>query len=94
MSVREVNPNHRTTRAMQDNADMYAKLLCCVLWKYRHLLPPDVLITAEDLAQMQQKFSGTVGTIVVNDQSDGMHLSVVDENEAKRLAKKAGGLPS
>lgn len=91
---REVNPNHRTTRAMQDNADMYAKLLCCVLLKYADVLPRDVVITAEDLDRIQRRFNGTVGTIVVNDQRDGMHLSVVDDVEARRLAKRAGGLPS
>lgn len=91
---REVNPNHRTTRAMQDNSDMYAKLLCCVLEKYADVLPRDVVITEADLARIQRKFAGSVGTIVVNDQRDGMHLSVVDDEEARRIAKREGGLPS
>jgi hypothetical protein len=90
MSVREWNPNNPTTRRMQDNQDMYAKLLACVLWKYRDVLPADVVITEADIVEL----SGGLCALVVDDSKGRIRLSVVDHDEGARIAKRAGGLPS
>jgi hypothetical protein len=90
----EINPNNPTTRRMQDNPDMYAKLLALVLQKYRDVLPTDVVITMSDIAQISNRHRGGVGTIVVDDRSDGLHVSVVDAERAKAIARRAGGLPT
>lgn len=83
----ERNPNHRVTSALHDH---WHKLLAIVLHKHRHDLPRDVVVTAADLNAFEA--AGHIN-IVAHDKPDGLHLLLVDDAEAERLAKREGGLP-
>lgn len=90
----ERNPNNQTSSRLRDEQDMYAKLLTMLLWKYRDVLPSDVVITQSDIEAQIAAFNGTLGNIVVDDSQGRIRLSVVDDAEGRRLARKAGGLPT
>lgn len=86
--MKELNPNHIVTATMHDH---WYKLLAFVVLKY--LPGREIVITTEDIHNAMSQFKG-MPCVVANDQPDGMRISVVDEKEGRRLAKKAGGLPS
>ena len=92
------NPNNATSqRLSRDANELYAKFLTMVLWKYRDVLPDDVVITADDIARQGEHFGGTLGVVVVDDskgRKGRIRLSVVTEAEGKALSRKAGGLAS
>lgn len=83
----ELNPNHPVTAGLHDN---WHKLLLLVLFKYRDVLPKDVVIVREDLDKLLAEFEGRgMPTIFAHDRSDGLHLRVIDEEEGVRLAHES-----
>jgi hypothetical protein len=80
----ELNPNHPTTQML---SDQWAKIAAILIRKMdtRH-----VIITAEDITEL----SNTSSNIAVQELEDGLHLRLVDDVTAKRLAAENGGLPN
>lgn len=78
----ELNPNHPVTQAVHDH---WHKL--CALLMHKQGLQR-VVITAEDIKALENGAS-----IAVQEKHDGLHLFLVDEAQAKVLARKHGGLP-
>jgi len=58
-----------------------------VLWKYRDVLPSDVVITEADIDNIVRAFPD-MPTIVAHDTKDGCHLSVVSLEEGRRQMRK------
>lgn len=82
------NPNHPVVQALDDQ---WHKLAAIVLFKYRDVLPNTIVITGADIEAFIR--SGLTN-IVAHDRRDGMHLSLVNDDDGMRLAREAGGLPS
>jgi hypothetical protein len=81
------NPNHPVVRELEQQ---WHKLLGVVLHKYRDVLPNEVHITADDI----QAFSDSgLANIVAHPSGDTIRIFLVTDEEATRLARKAGGLP-
>lgn len=79
----EVNPNHPTTQAVHDQWHKIAALVM------RKLGATHVLITADDVRKM---VGGNF--IVVQELPDGLHVRMVDERTAMKLAREHGGMPN
>lgn len=82
----ELNPNHPTTSAMREQ---WHKILAFVIRKYDL---GEVVLTAEDIEAASRSAGGV--NVVVFEQPDGLHIKLVDDAEAHRLARKEGGLPT
>jgi hypothetical protein len=83
----ELNPNHGVTIEMREQ---YHKLLAFVIWKSGS---DRLVITAADLERFQNdRPDGT--NLVVEPKNDIMTLRIVTDEEGRRLARMAGGLPS
>lgn len=79
----ELNPNHGMTQAMREH---WQKVVAILVKK----LGGSVTITEEDVME-----SGTEGLfLTIEENITGFHLNLVSEKEAKRLARKNGGLPT
>lgn len=78
-----LNPNHPTTQAMED---LWHKMAALLMVKFG---TDHVVITLDDLDQLQ---GGKC--ITVQELDDGIHLTIVDEETALRLARQHGGLPA
>lgn len=81
--MRELNPNHPTTRAVSEHWHALAAVLM------RKLGTEHVVITEPDLERMKPG-----ECIVVQELHDGLHLRIVDEVTAEKLAREHGGLPT
>lgn len=79
----ELNPQHPVTQAMHDH---WHKIVGVLVHK---LGQGHIVITLDDLRAMP----ANVG-ITCQELTDGIHLRLVDEATAHRLARKEGGLPS
>ena len=79
----ELNPNHPTTQAVSNHWHKIAAILM------QRLNVDHVVITVEDV----NKLAGGGVSITIDDQPDGIHLRLVDEQIAVQMARKAGGLP-
>jgi hypothetical protein len=76
------NPHHPTTKAMDGQ---WHKLLAMAMVKLGHT---HVVLTTEDITK-----TAAAGTnITVQELSDGIHLRVVDDETAKKLARQHGGI--
>jgi hypothetical protein len=78
----EVNPNHPMTAAVREQ---WMKLCAIVVAKHGG----HVVISLQDLKAMPAGLFLTVTEL-----DDGLHLRLVDEAAAHRLARKEGGLPT
>lgn len=76
----ELNPNHAVTRLVRENWNKIAAVLV-------HKNGGHVVISSEDLAGMPDLY------MTVQELKDGLHLTLVDLQTAKRLAREHGGLP-
>lgn len=78
-----LNPNHPTTQALDGN---WHKIVAILLVKHgiNH-----TVITLDDLKTLDS--GGAFMT--VQELPDGIHLRLVDEETAHRLARENGGLP-
>lgn len=88
MSPRSLNPNHPVTQALDDH---WYKILAVVLHKYRDDLPDDVFVGPEDIRAF---VDDGLCHIVAAEKDDVIHLRIVGEAEAQRLAREAGGQPN
>jgi hypothetical protein len=86
----ELNPNHRVTAALHDQ---WHVIMAVLLHKHRHDLPRDVVITPDDIVRFQRAYPGH-GAVVAHDKKDGLHLRLVQQDEANTLAASEGGLPT
>lgn len=82
----ELNPNHKTTEAMHEQ---WHKICAILMHKFdlKH-----VCITSADIERSLKDQNGLF--ITMQELPDGLHLKMVTEEEAIRLAKKEGGLPN
>ncbi len=80
----ELNPNHPTTQQLHDQWSKIAAILI------RKMGTRHVVITQEDIIAL----SNTSSNIAVQELEDGLHLRLVDDVEARRLAAQEGGLPN
>lgn len=78
----EVNPNNPMTQAMRDEWSKIAALLMHKLGE------SDVTLTVEDLETAPPLF------IAVQGVEGGLRVRLLDEEEARELAKRSGGLPA
>lgn len=81
----ELNPNHPVVRTLHDQWHGIA----AVMVRKFGVEGNEVIITQADLARLQ---SGNC--LVVQELEDGLHLKLVDEETAVRIARKEGGLPT
>jgi hypothetical protein len=80
----ELNPNHPTTKLLRDEWHKIAALLMLKSGEHH------VVVTSDDIHQLME-----VGAnITVQELHDGLHIRLVDDATAIRLARKHGGLPS
>lgn len=77
-----LNPNHPTSRAVAEHWNRIAAILV-------YKAGGHAVITPEDINGLP----GFVG-ITVQEKPDGLHLRLVDEATAHRLARENGGLPA
>lgn len=78
----ELNPDHPVTKGLRDQ---WYKMLAIILWKHRHDLGDEVVISLEDLREFAE--SGHT-TIVADDKRDGVHVFLVNDEEAIKLARR------
>lgn len=85
--MKELNPDHPTTKGVHDH---WHKLCAIVMQK---LGVREIVITAEDVEFLASSPGGA--NIVADTRGGGevLTLRLVDDAEARRLAKEAGGLP-
>lgn len=74
----EINPEHPVLGKMRDH---YHKLLAIVMHKYKL---GEVIITSQDLGNLEASFPVGMPCILVHDKKDGIHLSLITEEEARR----------
>jgi len=79
----EMNPNHPATQAMHDQWHKVCAILMAKLGE------DHVVITMDDVRQLDPETS-----IVFQELGDGIHLRMVGPEEAERLAREHGGLPT
>lgn len=75
----ELNPRHGTTKAMREQ---WHKLLAIVMHKQK---TKHVVLKVEDIMAVQGL------NITVQELTDGIHLRLVDDATANKLAKQHGG---
>jgi hypothetical protein len=81
--MNELNPNHPVTAAVHDH---WHKIVALLIAKFDL---GHVVITQADLAKLDQG-----SAVVIKEQRDGLHVWMVNEGEAERLARQEGGLPA
>lgn len=82
----EVNPNHPVTAGMREH---WHKIVGLLLHK---LELGEVVITGEDLQAFERDHPDAV--VMIHDRRDGIHLKIITNAEAQRLAREQGGLPT
>lgn len=83
----ELNPNHATTQAVRDQWHKIAWLLM------RMMGETAVVIPASEVEKLASE-PAMAGAITIKFKDDGIHLQIVDAQEAARLAREEGGLPA
>lgn len=81
----ELNPDHPVTHGMREQ---WHKLLAILLYKYRDVLPRDVVLTSDDIRAIEQ--FDPQACVVAHDKADGLHLRVVTRREGEYLAAEFG----
>lgn len=79
----ELNPNHPVSQQMHDHWHKICALLM------RKMGRDHIVITMVDLRSFPAD-----SFMVFQELEDGLHLRLVDEAEAVRLARREGGLPT
>lgn len=82
----EANPNHPVTRAVRNEWHKIAAFLLVKLNEGR-----EVVLTLADIEAALARPGGI--NIVLHEKRDGLHIKLVGDDEAERLAREAGGLP-
>jgi hypothetical protein len=60
----------------------WSKLLTVVLWKHRDVLPPEIVITPDDVAEMA---ADPVKHVLADGRPDGVHLRLASDAEMNLL---------
>lgn len=81
--VNALNPNHPTLQAMDGQ---WAKMCCLIMQKFG---VTEVVITMADLEAAGA--DGALNCIGVQELDDGLHVTLVSEEEGLRLAALNGG---
>lgn len=84
--MKELNPNHPVTRELHDNWHKFAAIL---MHKFRLRR---IAISVEDIDRMNRDWPDGIN-IVAEPEGKIIHLTLVDNTEAERLAREEGGLP-
>lgn len=84
----EINPNHPVTSAVHDH---WHKIVAILMHKFEL---GEVVITGSDLESLRHAYPVGMPSVLLHDKADGMHIKIVTEEEARRLAAVEGGLPS
>lgn len=84
--VKEYNPNHPVTRTVHDH---WHKIVAILISRAPYNGRAE--ISEEEIAEWASKYEGSA--VVIKDAEHKLTLWLVDEEEAKRLARKEGGLP-
>jgi len=81
----EINPNNAHLKAMREH---WQKIVGILL----HKLAPgrEVIITATDVEALANISPGEIPVVVTHEQRDGIHLKLVGEREARKLAARHG----
>jgi len=79
----ELNPNHQVTRTVHDHRHKF----CALLMAKFHTT--HVVISLADLRLLSGK-----SNITVRELEDGIHLELVDDATAERLARAEGDRPA
>lgn len=85
--MHEMNPNHPVVIEMREQ---WHKLCAIMLHRFGR---SDAEITAEDIQRFTDDL-GPEGAIVCDTRGGRLVLRLVNGEQAKRLAREAGGLPS
>lgn len=83
-----LNPNHPVAKLLDTE---WHKLCAVLIEKLNHGQP--VCITEQDIERFNANHDHGCG-IVADSQPDGLHLRIVEFDEAQRLAREEGGLPA
>lgn len=81
----EINPNNAHLVAMREQ---WQKIVAILLVKFSP--GREVVITANDIESLGKVFPGEIPTVVTHEQRDGIHLKIVGEREARKLAARFG----
>jgi len=81
----EINPNNAHIQAMREH---WQKIVGILVLKFSP--GREVVITEKDIIALGNAFPGEVPTVVSHEQRDGIHLKVVGEREARKLAARYG----
>lgn len=79
----ELNPNHPMTEGVRDQWHKIVALLV------ERTPEKHVVITTADIQRLPLD-----SAVVVEDRMDGLHVYLVGMDEARKLAREAGGLPT
>jgi hypothetical protein len=79
----ELNPNHPVTQQVSDHWHKICALLMAKLGT------DHVVITLADIARMEPN-----SAITIQELHDGLHLRIVNPEQADEIARREGGLPS
>lgn len=78
--IEEINPEHPVTSKLHAE---WHKLLAVVMHKFNL---GEVVITSRDITDMEHSFPEGMPCILAHDKKDGIHLSLITEEEARRKA--------
>lgn len=81
----ELNPNNAHLRAMREH---WQKIVGILLHKFSP--GREVIITAKDIEALATISPGEIPTVVTHEQRDGIHLKLLGEREARKLAARHG----
>ncbi len=78
----ELNPNHPVT---QQVSTQWHKIVALIMHKQKL---ENVVITEKDVIAVSNM------AVSIQEYSDGIHISLISMEDAEKLTKKEGGLPS
>lgn len=89
MSSSERNPDHPVTRAMRDQ---WHKIVAILLHRFGDPLDGRVVLSPADIASFQAGMAVTGGAnVVIEERDDGLHVWLVGDDEAAKLADGGQG---
>lgn len=81
----EKNPNHPVTRAMREQWHKIAAILVHKTGRTEAVISP---------RDIEEFIVSGCTNVTIRELPDGIHVRLVSDEEAARLAKKEGGLPA
>lgn len=83
----ELNPHHETTQKVHN----YWHTILALFMHQQGI--KKATITMADIAKFNQEYGVGAG-VTVQENQDGLHLTIVTNEEADKLARENGGLPN